>query len=653
MSFDMFSQNCRIENEEPWFQKPANLFCSTNIIPYGKHVGGKRINTVTRFIIAVGLVMWVSKNKYWSKFIVLGLILILIYYLHSKIKYNNSENYDLLSEHYYNNMSTKTANITNSYQGSTPTILRGGESGKRDIEAGITYYSPNSGVNRKSMITPIDPPNIREIPNTVWGKQSTNLGPYINGEKTRDMTTNTIQQAPSGLSRDRMSPSNNFSVSSPSIGTPVRYINQTQGATLPMNRVGQDPDHGYYTNGTFLNSSMDSRDWNREVLPDYARAAQRGFTPIDQAVGYDMYAQPARDMPQQREEFTTFHPQKQQRGVYGGLTTLAKNPMELTEEDLVPTREGFAFPDESPLESAQRLAKKQETMNRLASQRLMNENNRPPNPLVDKFNNQGRVTQFNGTELSRVPPGVDTQYPTVPNQLMRASPVYAYDSDYFNRPDSRVFLQDIQPKMYSYVVNQTPINSNIGISYAPQSPPAVMDQVYDSGGVYPMMSRIDPQLVRKDGTQGQQQVNPMRTNWSAEYSDFEPAPGSINFEDIYDPRYSSYGDPYRSYSDINLGQVQYYYSDIDAAALPNFITRTNIDYVDFRDPMGAEKPYYVRNASLDDVRAHAEDQTRADELFHREDFMNSLMSKSNSRNWQLKHAPLRRSANGNSSYGPT
>ena len=82
MSFDMFSQNCRIENEEPWFQKPANLFCNTNIIPYGQHVGGKRINTVTRFILSIGLLMYVTKNKYWSKFIVLGLILILIYYLY-------------------------------------------------------------------------------------------------------------------------------------------------------------------------------------------------------------------------------------------------------------------------------------------------------------------------------------------------------------------------------------------------------------------------------------------------------------------------------------------------------------------------------------------------------------------------------------------
>jgi hypothetical protein len=641
----MFSQNCRFENEEPWFQKPRNLLCDTDIIPRSRHIGGKRINTVTRFIIAVGLMLWVAKNKYWAKFIVLGLILILIYHLYSKIQNNKSENYDLLSEHYYNNMSTRTANITNSYQGSTPTILRGNELGKRDIEAGITYYTPNSGVNRRTMVTPIDGPDIREIPNTTWGKQSTNLGPYINEEKTRDMTTNTLQQTPSGLPRARMSPSNQFSISSPGIGTPVKYINQTQGGILPMNRVGQDPDHGYYTNGTFLNSAMDSRDWNSQVLPDYASAAQRGEYPPRQPVMNQQYMQPARD------EFPTFHPQKNVQ--YGGLTKLAKNPMELTEDDLIPTREGFAFPDESPLESSQRLAQKQETMNRLASQKLAKENNRPPSGLVDKFNNQGRVTEFKGTELNRVPPGIDSQYPTVPTQLMRASPVYAYDADYFNRPDSRIFLQDIQPKMYSYVVDQTPINSNIGITYAPQSPPAVMDQVYDSGGIYPMMSRVDPQLVRKDGTQGMKDVNPIRTNWSAEYSNFEPAPGSINFEDIYDPRYSSYGDPYRSYSDINLGQVQYYYSDIDAAALPNFISRTNIDYVDFRDPMGAEKPYYTRNASLDDVRPHVEDQTRADELFHREDQMNLLMTRANSRNWQLKHAPLRRSANGNSSYGPT
>jgi hypothetical protein len=108
-----------------------------------------------------------------------------------------------------------------------------------------------------------------------------------------------------------------------------------------------------------------------------------------------------------------------------------------------------------------------------------------------------------------------------------------------------------------------------------------MDQIVDTQRAYPLITRIDPQLIRDDGTPGQIAMNPVRTDWSAKYSDYEAPAGSINFEDIYDPRFNSYGDGERAYSDINTGQVRYYYSDVDAYRMPNFIQRSNVDFVDF------------------------------------------------------------------------
>ena len=229
-----------------------------------------------------------------------------------------------------------------------------------------------------------------------------------------------------------------------------------------------------------------------------------------------------------------------------------------------------------------------------------------------------------------------------------------YNDKYFNQPSSRLYLQDFQPKLYSYAVDQTPINSNIGITYSPQQAPRFKDQVASSDkNTYPLYTRIDPQLVREDGTPGQIAINPIRTDWSAKYSDYEPPAGSINFEDIYDPRFNSYAAEERAYSDINLGQVRYWYSDIDAYKMPNFIQRSNVDFVEYTTPQGQVWPEYNRTATLDEIRNKVESQTTADEVYHREDMMENLMSKMNRMNWQLRQAPLSRAAHSNMGFGPS
>ena len=245
-------------------------------------------------------------------------------------------------------------------------------------------------------------------------------------------------------------------------------------------------------------------------------------------------------------------------------------------------------------------------------------------------------------------------YTTNTQDLFTKSPVHTYPNDYFNQPDKRLYLQDIQPNVYGYVMDQQPINSNVGISYSPQNPPMVADQVGQNGMNKPLYSRIDPQLVRTDGTISQQALNPTRTEWSAEYNNFTAPPGSINFEDIYDPRFTSYGDPYRGYSDVNLGQVQYYYSDVDAYRMPNFVTRSNVDFMEYKTPQGQIWPEYQRTAAIDDVRSHVESQYTMDEISHREDLMSLQMSKANRIAWAQRFAPLRqRGANTHSTtFGP-
>jgi hypothetical protein len=73
--------------------------------------------------------------------------------------------------------------------------------------------------------------------------------------------------------------------------------------------------------------------------------------------------------------------------------------------------------------------------------------------------------------MNRVPPGKDVQITPVTDQLLQASPNYILTDKYFDQPDAKLFLQDLQPKLYSYTVDPQPINSNIGVgqSNCPQA----------------------------------------------------------------------------------------------------------------------------------------------------------------------------------------
>jgi len=128
---------------------------------------------------------------------------------------------------------------------------------------------------------------------------------------------------------------------------------------------------------------------------------------------------------------------------------------------------------------------------------------------------------------------------------------------------------------------------------------------------------------------------------------FVTSDGDINYpnndpENTYDPRQNGYGDLTRAYSDVNLGQVNYYYSDIESHRRPVFVTRSKIDHISFTDPMNKTTDYYIRTASLDDVKETVEDDFLTKTTEFREDLMSLQMRKRNSEMIQLRIAPLQR-----------
>jgi hypothetical protein len=203
------------------------------------------------------------------------------------------------------------------------------------------------------------------------------------------------------------------------------------------------------------------------------------------------------------------------------------------------------------------------------------------------------------------------------------------------------YFQNIEPSSYTLSDVAYPINANLGISYNPDIPPLVIDQTATPYGTVPLYHRIDPQLVR-DQNIAPNRLNemPRRDANSARYSDFQPAPGTVGFEDIYDPRFSGYGDEYRSYGDVNLGQVNYYYSDLDEYRAVHFPFRSNVDFIDFHTPQGKILPEYQAQIGVDDIKAQVGQQFDADQLFFRTNIMESQMRKRNAELWQLRASPM-------------
>jgi hypothetical protein len=156
-----------------------------------------------------------------------------------------------------------------------------------------------------------------------------------------------------------------------------------------------------------------------------------------------------------------------------------------------------------------------------------------------------------------------------------------------------------------------------------------------------LYSRIDPQLIRDDVPEQRKEELPRREKWSEDLP--HPARGNPIY-DIYDPRFTGYGDESRSYYDTDMGQIKYYYSDVDAYRRPNFIIRNKVDHVDFIDPMGKTWSEYPRTETLDDVTDQVNDDWLARSTEFREDIMEKLMRKNNAESWQTRFAPKSKGA---------
>ena len=183
--------------------------------------------------------------------------------------------------------------------------------------------------------------------------------------------------------------------------------------------------------------------------------------------------------------------------------------------------------------------------------------------------------------------------------------------------NKNIYTQIIQPGLYSAIQKNEPISSTIGISYQDQFNPV---SITSSGNETTITEQKYGEVINSDFVEQQ----------------------TPNIYNTFDPRFNGYGSSNRYYLDNTTEQPRFFYDDINAIKMPNYITRSNVDFIKNADTYGPLKSGVEYGQSFSDVRQMAEDQYLNSALEFRSGMMESLMRKRNSEMHQLRLAPISR-----------
>jgi hypothetical protein len=193
-------------------------------------------------------------------------------------------------------------------------------------------------------------------------------------------------------------------------------------------------------------------------------------------------------------------------------------------------------------------------------------------------------------------------------------------SEEMKQYNKNLFTQTLQPGIYTHNEIIEPINANIGISFTQQFEPKTSKRDEYGNLIY---TEHDPRIYNPEITQ--------------------PGPDmSVTESNVYDPRFSGYGTSYRAYNEKTTGQTRFYYDDIDSVRMPNYISRSNIDFAKYADSYGSlhdntkNGNQYNRN-----IRELAQESFLNSSLQQRNELSERLMRKRNGELWQLRKYPMR------------
>ena len=186
--------------------------------------------------------------------------------------------------------------------------------------------------------------------------------------------------------------------------------------------------------------------------------------------------------------------------------------------------------------------------------------------------------------------------------------------------NKNIFTSTIQPGHYKQTRFIEPVNKNIGISYTPEF--HTTECHVDETGTF--CSEMTPSEARY-----KEQLSNIHEEEICE-------------SNIFDPRFSGYGSDNRTYFNEDNGYNEYFYDDINAGRMPNYISRSKIDMcVPEADKYSSLTEYNMYgNPDTDIIRELANKAFTDNAIEHRESIQESIMRKKNSEAWQRRVAPI-------------
>ena len=231
----------------------------------------------------------------------------------------------------------------------------------------------------------------------------------------------------------------------------------------------------------------------------------------------------------------------------------------------------------------------------------------------DVFLNR-RLGDVNDIEIDEIIEEIEARFAMTPRQEEESeSPDIA---PCFESPRrDNIITQTLQPGVFQKSHIGEPIQSNIGISYTQEWGPTEIQETNNMIKYTmhdPINAILTPQI--KEEVIGQDHAN------------------------VYDPRFTGYGTSYRSYTDQLTGRPRFFYDDVDAITMPNYVTRSKIDVFPWANTYGPDK--MMSASEGDEYRQLANNAFTDSALTFRTELQERLMRKRNAELWQRRVAPI-------------
>ena len=178
-----------------------------------------------------------------------------------------------------------------------------------------------------------------------------------------------------------------------------------------------------------------------------------------------------------------------------------------------------------------------------------------------------------------------------------------------------IITQTLQPGVFQKSHIGEPIQSNIGISYTQEWGPTEVQETDDMIKYTmhdPKNTIITPEIKKEVISQ--------------------------DHANVYDPRFTGYGTSYRSYTDQLTGRPKFFYDDVDAITMPNYVTRSKVDVFPWANTYGPDK--MMSASEGDEYRQLANNAFTDSALTFRTELQERLMRKRNAELWQRRVAPI-------------